>query len=117
MLKVITGKEYTEYPGLTIKFPEADMHPTQYKNWVDNILNMSEKFTINVVSYSSILIEVIEVVSKWHNIDVTYIVDNKEINENNLEELYDSLNDRVLYIIDEYHEAIDYRKHGDLYGY
>ena len=88
MLRIYVGKTTIDNG---IYFPEAGKHPDEiFEEAKEQVLDSQNK-DIDVVTYSSILIESFDVWSKWEKIPIEFYLNGKKIPSDYLYDIYDEL--------------------------
>lgn len=88
MLRIYVGKTTIDNG---IYFPEAGKHPDEmFKEAREQVLDSKNK-DINIITYSPILIESLDVWSSWEKIPIEFYLNGKEIPSNFLYDIYDDL--------------------------
>lgn len=88
MLKVKTGENVSD---CQIMFPENNVHPNKFIVMGRELVWASKFFNIEIATFNPGLIEAIDAWSEYFNIKVEFYLDNKEIKNNLLCEVYENL--------------------------
>lgn len=88
MLKVKTGENVS---NCQIMFPDNGVHPNKFIIMARELVWASRFFNIEIATFNTILIEAIDSWSEYLGIKVEFYIDNKEIENDLLYQVYDNL--------------------------